>query len=283
MSRTVVIALLAGLLGAALATGTILLLYGPPGSRPTSGASVRPDPAESDVSDLSEDVEDDATLPGETLEFDPSSRTPPAPSPAPVSPPSPSAGPVSPSPPAVAPSPPQPLGVASSSQLAAPAASGPSHPPVPSGPPASGGTPAAPVAEPPGHPLAPPSSEPASSSSGDVVSDVPEVEEAPLVWDIDKESIHQALVSQMPKFKECYSAWAAMQPDLAGRLKIGFTIGRANPGDENASVIQADVLDSQLDNEFFQGCILRTVEDLKFVPPEGIIRVNIPYVFRQEE
>jgi hypothetical protein len=43
------------------------------------------------------------------------------------------------------------------------------------------------------------------------------------------------------------------------------------------------VVDSQLDNEFFLGCILRTVEDLKFNPPDGVIRVNIPDIFRQEE
>ena len=105
-----------------------------------------------------------------------------------------------------------------------------------------------------------------------------------MVWGLDKESIHEALLANTEAYQRCYEEWAEVTPGLAGRLAIQFTIGMENDGDELASIIDISAAESEMNHAFFEGCVMNVISGFKFEPPEhGSVTVHIPYRFRTEE
>jgi len=116
---------------------------------------------------------------------------------------------------------------------------------------------------------------------GEVVP--PEEVDEIMVWGTDSDSLMASIQEQHEEFVRCYDAWLEVEPNLAGRLKVGLTIGQATEEDSLASVIALDVADSDLDHAVFEGCILGALQDLNYEPTESNIVVNYPLRFRVEE
>lgn len=104
-----------------------------------------------------------------------------------------------------------------------------------------------------------------------------------MVWGTDSDSLKGSIQEQHEEFIRCYDAWLAVEPSLAGRLKLGLTIGRATKDDSLASVIALEVVDSELDHAVFEGCILGALQELTYEPTDGNIVVNYPLAFRRDE
>jgi len=105
-----------------------------------------------------------------------------------------------------------------------------------------------------------------------------------MVWGLDKESIHEALLSNTEAYRQCYDDWAATTPGLAGKLTIQFTIGKDSENAEVATIIDISAAESEMNHAFFEGCVMNVISGLKFEPPEHApVTVHIPYRFRNEE
>jgi len=102
-------------------------------------------------------------------------------------------------------------------------------------------------------------------------------------WEADRDGVHAALRSAMPEMKKCYEAWAAMQPGLAGQITLGVRIQREAPESEAGKVAAVNVLNSDLEHAFMEGCVAGAVEGLRFTGlPSDTLEVRIPFRFRQE-
>ena len=104
-----------------------------------------------------------------------------------------------------------------------------------------------------------------------------------MVWGTDSDSLQGSVQMQQEEFVRCYGAWLEVEPELAGMLKIGLTIGQATEKDSFASVTALDVVDSDLDHSVFEGCIIGALQDLTYERTEEDIVVNYPLRFRREE
>jgi len=104
-----------------------------------------------------------------------------------------------------------------------------------------------------------------------------------MVWGLDRDSIQGSIQERIPEFHRCYEAWLKVQPDLAGKMKVTFSIGHASEKDTNFTVTALDILDSELDHAVFEGCVLGALQDLVYEAGDGQININYPLVFRQEE
>ncbi len=74
-----------------------------------------------------------------------------------------------------------------------------------------------------------------------------------------------------------------MEPELAGKLTLTFTIGMADEADSVASVTALDVAESNLDHAVFEGCIVGALQDLTYEPSKESISVSYPLVFQAED
>ena len=126
---------------------------------------------------------------------------------------------------------------------------------------------------------------PSGDAHVDVLEEAPDATEGDtMVWGLDKESIHEALLANTEAYRKCYEEWAEVTPGLGGRLNIQFTIGKAAEDAELASVIDISAAESEMNHAFFEGCVMNVVSTLKFEPPDkGTVSVHIPYRFRTED
>jgi hypothetical protein len=111
----------------------------------------------------------------------------------------------------------------------------------------------------------------------------PEKLDEVMVWGTDADSLQGSIMEQHEEFVRCYDAWLEVEPELAGMLKIGLTIGQATEQDSLASVTALDVVDSDLDHSVFEGCIIGALQDLTYEQTDGDIVVNYPMRFHREE
>ena len=116
---------------------------------------------------------------------------------------------------------------------------------------------------------------------GEVVSE--EEQNETMVWGLDRDSIQGSIRERHQEFHRCYDAWLEVEPELAGRMKLGFTIGRATDKDSHFTVVDLDLVDSDLDHAVFEGCVLGALQDLVYEAGDGQIEINYPLVFRAED
>ena len=106
-------------------------------------------------------------------------------------------------------------------------------------------------------------------------------EERGMIYTATAEGIRSAVQEAAPKIKECYEGWVAANPDLAGRLKVTFTISTKTDEDDIARITRAHVVDSELAHGLLEGCVLNMMESLSFDPPEADeITVTFPFNFQ---
>lgn len=102
----------------------------------------------------------------------------------------------------------------------------------------------------------------------------------PKQYTLDREGISGAVRSKLPDIEECYSGWQQQQPNLAGRMVIGFQIGPNDAG--VGSVQQLSVVDGGLGHALMEGCVMNAVSDLTFDRPDEPLTVNYPFLFSVE-
>jgi hypothetical protein len=101
-----------------------------------------------------------------------------------------------------------------------------------------------------------------------------------LVFAPDAAGIRGAVEESLPAIKECYASWLAAQPDLSGRLGVRFVIA---PGDDDpafATVLDVELVDSELGHVLVEGCVAGLFEELQFEAPGEPVTVNYPLQFQ---
>lgn len=105
-----------------------------------------------------------------------------------------------------------------------------------------------------------------------------------MIWSTDKDGIQGAVASKIGVIKECYEGWLKAEPALTGRLKVRFTIDSLEGSDGLAGVVGAQVLDTELDHVWMEGCVLNSLDGLVFERPgAGPLNVTFPFAFDASE
>jgi hypothetical protein len=99
----------------------------------------------------------------------------------------------------------------------------------------------------------------------------------------EPEGIAQAIESALPDIKDCYDKWLELQPELAGQLRVSFTIASDDAG--AAHVTGISVGDAGMGHPAFEGCVLSSFLDLEFDQPSGggVWNVVYPIAFSRDD
>ena len=124
---------------------------------------------------------------------------------------------------------------------------------------------------------------------------VEEVEESPIealerpdemVYPSTREGINDVMVQFLPNISDCYNQALEVHPDMGGRLLVSFRIEKPRNGDleqDLARISEVEILDSDIDHEHFENCIMDNIDAFWFDPPKGDhIDVQLPFVFSSE-
>lgn len=155
-----------------------------------------------------------------------------------------------------------------------PAGLAPGSIPVPAGPTGL----AAPVGTAPpaiAPPVAVPSSDPARGSplGGAVAPGA----DAGRRFETNKDGIRAAVGAGVPEIKDCFDQWLKLQPALAGKLKVSFTISSDDAGGGIVSAVS--IGDAGMGHVAMEGCVLQVFQELRFEDPGAAINVTYPIVF----
>ena len=98
-------------------------------------------------------------------------------------------------------------------------------------------------------------------------------------WPLTMDGIRGAVNSQIDPIKHCYEQWLKLEPDIAGRVVVTFTVGVGEEGD--GEVTHLELADSDLEHPFMEGCVLNVFQGIPFEPPEdgGEVEINYPLMF----
>ena len=103
-----------------------------------------------------------------------------------------------------------------------------------------------------------------------------------IVYSTSKEGIESAMKIFLPNMRKCYDQVRAEYPDIEGRIVLSFQISK-NDDPENidiAKIEEVEILETELDYEEMDNCVMDTIDNLWFEPPEdGKIFVRYPFVF----
>ncbi|MFT3709810.1 MAG: AgmX/PglI C-terminal domain-containing protein [Archangium sp.] len=99
----------------------------------------------------------------------------------------------------------------------------------------------------------------------------------PKRYAVDVEGIRSAIGSALPDIEECYEGWVQQQPQLGGRIVIGFQIGADDAG--TGSVTDISIVDGGLGHALMEGCVMNAMQDLAFERPEETVTVKYPFMF----
>lgn len=112
-----------------------------------------------------------------------------------------------------------------------------------------------------------------------------------LIFSTDREGIKSAMDEVVPELFECYEAWLKTNQELQGKMTISFIIDHQT-SDEEREVADADtyarVRDAQLmidglAHPMMKGCLLNSVEGLKFEAVNEHMEVHYPFYFAPNE
>ena len=97
-----------------------------------------------------------------------------------------------------------------------------------------------------------------------------------VVGGLSKDVIMKVIKRHQNEIKFCYEQEAQKNPDLAGKVAVGFTI------DPTGTVADANVTETTLNNGNAENCMLSRIRRWKFPEPEGggVVQVNFPWVFK---
>lgn len=105
-----------------------------------------------------------------------------------------------------------------------------------------------------------------------------EIEE--MLFSTDREGIKGAIEEMNEQIRECYHGWLQTNPELKGRIVLAFTISPPQKSDDEGSVIEdAKLLVDNLKHPMMSGCLLNSVQGLKFETVKDKITIHYPYRF----
>jgi hypothetical protein len=94
---------------------------------------------------------------------------------------------------------------------------------------------------------------------------------------VNVDGIRAAIGSALPEIQECYEGWIQQEPQLAGRMVIGFQIGPDDAG--TGGITQLSIVDGGLGHALMEGCVMNAVQNLDFDRPDEPVTVNYPFLF----
>jgi TonB family protein len=94
----------------------------------------------------------------------------------------------------------------------------------------------------------------------------------------DRELVRRVVLKHWNELKSCYEVELSKNPNLAGKVAIGFVI---NPVGDIGSV---EVTESTMESEPVKQCILRNVQRWQFPAPKGggVVEVTYPFIFQTQ-
>lgn len=128
-------------------------------------------------------------------------------------------------------------------------------------------------------------SEPQPDAADGGPSEAPE----PMIWSLDREGVVGAMGEIKPLIQDCYAGWRrSAGGDLQGRVAVQFTItAQPDQGPDEATTARikaATLVDNTLEHAALEGCILNSVEGIKFEPPtDGDLEVTYPFLLTPDE
>lgn len=90
---------------------------------------------------------------------------------------------------------------------------------------------------------------------------------------LDKDEIQRVIRSELAAVRHCYEKRLVVDPELAGRLQVQFTIGT----DGSVIAVALDGLQEDVDR-----CVEKVIGSLRFPAPRGggVVQVNYPFLFQ---
>ena len=104
-----------------------------------------------------------------------------------------------------------------------------------------------------------------------------------MVYPPTREGINYVMVHFLPNIADCYNQALESNPSMGGRLMASFRI--ENPKEEEseqdlACILEVEILDSDIDHDHFENCIMDDFDKFWFEPPQGeYIEVQYPCRF----
>lgn len=105
-------------------------------------------------------------------------------------------------------------------------------------------------------------------------------QQEPQLFPLNKEGINDAVRERLGEIRDCYNAWLEADPELAGKVVVKFHVRGDDQGyGEVYEALTHEGTDT--DNDFFEGCVVNVMSELRFEPPAdgGIMIVSYPFVF----
>lgn len=91
---------------------------------------------------------------------------------------------------------------------------------------------------------------------------------------LDKEAIRTVVRAHIGEIRECYNEGLAKDPELAGKLVVGFEIAA------DGAVGRSEITKSTLADAQVEACVAAAVKAWKFPAPQGgAVEVAYPFAF----
>lgn len=122
----------------------------------------------------------------------------------------------------------------------------------------------------------------------ELADDLPPAEgDEPLVFSTDREGIKAAISETSEQVIECYQAWLKSNPSLEGRIIVSFSITPPQESDDQeaseavalSQITEAELIVDDIAHPMMSGCILNSIEGLKFDAVDKPIKINYPFRF----
>ena len=100
---------------------------------------------------------------------------------------------------------------------------------------------------------------------------------------VTKDGIKEAVQPELPQIRECYEDWLKQNPNLAGKMKVQFTILEI-PGRDRAKIQKVEVADGGMGHLMMEGCVRNVFKGMRFETPRGgETRVTYPLNFENTQ
>jgi hypothetical protein len=94
--------------------------------------------------------------------------------------------------------------------------------------------------------------------------------------------IKAAMSEARTEIQECYDAWLSANPQLAGKLLVGFVVRKNERGE--VGIHETTIKDATSGNVMMNGCVANVIQGLRFEPPaNGELKVTYPFRFDPEK
>jgi len=99
------------------------------------------------------------------------------------------------------------------------------------------------------------------------------------VWPATSEGVRHAMAESLTPLASCYKGWLAVDPNIAGRIQIAFTVAERpdEPGVGGATNVH--LVSTTTDSAPFEACVASVMRDLAFDVPAADLQVTYPLLF----